>query len=266
MFAQKITHLGTAFKQYFEIIPAFTEELKHEAYRIRHSVYCEDLHFEATRTDGFETDEYDTHALHLLIRNTQQERFIGCVRIIIPPDSLDWLLPFENTCANTLNRAIIDPVKLPRKQIAEVSRLAVISSFRRRKGEANNPVNLTENDFDACPSPRFPYIPLGLYYGAVELARLYGVRLLFILTEERLANHFNKLGFEIQFIGAPTEHHGLRFPSMFSIDKTLQNIRPAIYPLYQAIARDIQTGMRKAGQLSESPALTNFHAPNRAAR
>ncbi len=244
MFAQKITHLGTAFRQYFEIVPAFTEALQQEAYRIRHAVYCEDLQFEATRSDGFETDEYDAHSLHLLIRNTQLDRLIGCVRVIIPPtDGSDWLLPFEKTCANTLNRSIIDPAKLPRKQIAEVSRLAVISSFRRRKGEANSPVSLTEDDFDHSPAPRFPYIPLGLYYGAVELARLHGVKLLFILTEERLANHFNKLGFEIQFIGAPTEHHGQRFPSMFSIDKTIQNIRPAIYPLYQTIAEDIKAGL-----------------------
>lgn len=249
MFIQKTTHLGTAFKQYFKIIPALTEEFKREAYRIRHSVYCEDLKYEPLHQDQLESDEYDTHALHLLIRNTQQDRFIGCVRIIIPPtDSSDWLLPFEKTCADTLNRSIIDPTKLPRKQIAEVSRLAVISSFRRRKGEANSPVSLTEDDFNHSPAPRFPYIPLGLYYGAVELARLHGIKLLFILTEERLANHFNKLGFEIQFIGAPTEHHGQRFPSMFSIDKTIQNIRPAIYPLYQTIAEDIKSGLEEKNQ------------------
>ena len=267
MFAQKVTHLGTAFKQYFKIVPALTEELKQEAYRIRHSVYCEDLHFEATRSDGFETDEYDIHALHLLIRNIQQDTFTGCLRIITPPtDSPDWLLPFEKTCADTLNRAIIDPVKLPRKQIAEVSRLAVISSFRRRKGETNSPVNLTENDFNSGPVSRFPYIPLGLYYGAVELARLHNIKLLFLLTEERLANHFNKLGIKIEFIGAPTSHRGIRFPSMVDVSKTVLNLRPIIHPLYQAVAQDIRAGIRKAGQLTESSVPANFHAPNRAAR
>lgn len=34
-----------AFKQYFEIVPAFSEALKDEAYRVRHKVYCEDLKF-----------------------------------------------------------------------------------------------------------------------------------------------------------------------------------------------------------------------------
>lgn len=244
MFIQKTTHLGTAFKQYFKIVPALTEELKCEAYRIRHSVYCEDLKYEKLRQDQLESDEYDTHALHLLIRNTQQNRFIGCVRIITPPtDGSDWLLPFEKTCANTLNRSIIDPAKLPRKQIAEVSRLAVISSFRRRKGEANSPVSLTEDDFDHSPAPRFPYIPLGLYYGAVELARLHDIKLLFILTEERLASHFNKLGIKIEFIGTPTKHRGVRFPSMVDVSETVLSIRPIIRPLYQTIAEDIKAGL-----------------------
>ncbi|MBX3629785.1 MAG: PEP-CTERM/exosortase system-associated acyltransferase [Nitrosomonas sp.] len=244
MFSQGTTHLGTSFKQYFEIVPALTEDLKREAYRIRHSVYCEDLKYEPLRPDQLESDEYDAYALHLLIHSVKYDIFIGCVRVIIPPtDDPDWLLPFEKICAHALNRSIIDPTKLPRKQIAEISRLAVISSFRRRKGEATNPINLSEEDFNHNPVPRFPYIPLGLYYGAIELARLHDIEVFFILTEERLANHFNKLGMQIEFIGAPLKHRGLRFPSMVNINKTIHNIRPVIYPLYQTIAQDVRTGL-----------------------
>lgn len=265
MFAKKATHLGTAFKQYFKIVPALTEELKCEAYRIRHSVYCEDLHFEIKRPDGFETDEYDAYAQHLLICNIQQDVFIGCLRIITPPaDDPGWLLPFEKTCADTLNRQIIDPTRLPRRQIAEISRLAVISSFRRRKGEANNPINLTESDTNSSPIPRFPYIPLGLYYGAVELARLHNIKLLFLLTEERLANHFNKLGIKIEFIGAPTRHHGVRFPSMVDVSETMLNLRPIIRPLYQVIAQDIKAGMSGTNQLSINPVPISTRTPDHA--
>ncbi|MEB2331447.1 MAG: PEP-CTERM/exosortase system-associated acyltransferase [Nitrosomonas sp.] len=246
MFAQNTTHLGTAFKQYFEIVPALTKELKREAYYIRHSVYCEDLGYEPTQPDKFELDEYDAYALHLLIHSIKQDAFIGCVRIITPPtDDPNWLLPFEKACINTLNRSIIDPGKLPRKQIAEVSRLAVLSSFRQRKGEANSPISLSDNDLSPSPAPRFPYIPLGLYYGAVELARLYNIKVLFLLTEERLANHFNKLGIQIKFIGSPVNHRGLRFPSMVNVNKTIDSIRPIFRPLYQAIAEDIKAELEK---------------------
>lgn len=249
LFTRENSHLGTAFKQYFEIVPAMTEELKREAYFIRHSVYCEDLQFEFLRPDRFEVDEYDANSLHLLIRSTRNGTFIGCTRIIRPPlSSDDKRLPFEKTCAQTLDRSIIDPSKLPRDKIAEISRLAVLSTFRRRKGETNSPINISEKDFGNEPAPRFPYIPLGLYYGTVELARIHNIEVLFMLTEERLANHFNKLGSKLEFIGTPVEHHGLRFPSMIIINHLLSNLKPIVRPLYQTIAEDIKAKLGEKNQ------------------
>jgi N-acyl amino acid synthase of PEP-CTERM/exosortase system len=244
MSSQEISRLRTSFKQYFEIVPAMTEELKHEAYHIRHSVYCEDLRYEHSRPNKLETDEYDAHALHLLIRDIRKNTFIGCTRIIRPSvEETDSFLPFEKACANTLDRSIVNPSKLPRNKIAEVSRLAVVSDYRRRKGESDSPVNVSEEDFGVGPIQRFPYIPLGLYYGTVELARINNIEILFMLIEERLANHFNKLGSKLEFIGAPVEHRGLRYPSMIVINDLINNLKPIIYPLYQAIAEDIRQGL-----------------------
>ncbi len=249
VFTRENSHLGTAFKQYFEIVPAVTEELKRAAYRIRHSVYCEDLQFESSRADGLEIDEYDAHSLHLLIRSVNNNAFIGCTRIIRPlSGGNDRCLPFEKICTQALDYSIIDPSKLPRDKIAEISRLAVLSTFRRRKGETNSPINISEKDFGNEPAPRFPYIPLGLYYGTVELARIHNIEVLFMLTEERLANHFNKLGSKLEFIGAPVEHHGLRFPSMIIISHLLSNLKPIIRPLYQVIAQDIKAGLEEKNQ------------------
>lgn len=250
MSQQQLIHLGTSFKQYFEIVPAITEELKHEAYRVRHSVYCEDLQFELSRPDKFETDEYDANSLHLLIRHIRTDSFIGCARII---RAANKLLPFEKTCANTLDRSIVDPLGLPREKIAEVSRLAVVAAFRRRKGEANSPINFSDEDYSHGPVHRFPYIPLGLYIGTVELARAYGIEILFMLTEKRLANHFGRLGAQLQTIGTPIEHRGTRFPSMVSIHDIITAMRPIFRPLYQIIAADIRL------RLSETSLNTDRH-------
>lgn len=265
MFTQKTTHLGTAFKQYFKVVPALTEELKREAYRIRHSVYCEDLQFEFSRPDGFETDEYDAHSLHLLISSVHNDTFIGCTRIIRPPsDGSDRCLPFEKACIHTLDRSIIDPSQLPSNKIAEVSRLAIIGSFRRRKGETKNSLSISEEDFGNEPVPRFPYISLGLYYGTIEFARIHNIEILFMLTEERLANHFNKLGSKLEFIGGPVEHHGVRFPSMIVVSHLINNLKPIIRPLYQAIAQDIKAGMSGTNRQSINPVPISTHTPNRA--
>ncbi len=244
MHSPELSNLGNIFSQYFEIVPAFSEALKHEVYQVRHQVYCEDLKFEPVRSDGCETDEYDPYSLHFLVRNVQTKEFVGCTRIVRPrPEDPHCPLPFETTCADTLDKSIVDPATLPRHRIAEVSRLAVISRYRRRKGETNKALDISDEDFGTPKLPRFPYLPVSLYLSTFELARLNGIDTLFVLTEERLASHFSKLGFDIKFIGGPIDHHGQRVPSMMNVSATINNMRGSLQPLYRAIATDIERGL-----------------------
>ncbi|SFQ08256.1 N-acyl amino acid synthase, PEP-CTERM/exosortase system-associated [Nitrosomonas cryotolerans] len=237
--SEKGNHKNT-FNRYFQIVPAFSEALKDEVYRIRHQVYCEELGFESAQSNKRETDEYDIDSSHLLIRNIQSNEFIGCARIIrVHSVNPHCLLPFEKTCADTLDRTIVDPAKLPRHKIAEVSRLAVIAKYRRRKSDTANAISISSEDFGTAKQPRFPYIPVSLYLGSTKLASSYGIENAFTLTEERLANHFSKLGFDLQSIGGPIEHHGKRVPSMFSVNGTINKMYPPLRPLYQSIAADI---------------------------
>jgi N-acyl amino acid synthase of PEP-CTERM/exosortase system len=100
-------------------------------------------------------------------------------------------------------------------------------------------LGVSVKDFDITAQPRFPYIPIALYLGAVELARLHGIETLFVLTEARLASHFRKLGVNVQAIGAPIEHRGERIPSMMSTSGIIGNLRAILRPLYRTIAADI---------------------------
>ena len=234
-------NLGSTFKQYFEIVPALTDALKDEVYRVRHEVYCKDLKYESLRPDSRETDEHDPNSLHLLMRSIKTGEFVGCTRIVRPPlDDPHYQLPFEKTCGGTLDRSIIEPAKLARHTIAEVSRLAVIADYRRRKGEANHAVGISNEDFGTADQPRFPFIPVGLYLGTTELARQNGVDTVFVLTEERLALHFTKLGFDLNYIGSPVEHHGKRIPSVMGVTATINNMRANLRPLFDAIVEDIE--------------------------
>jgi N-acyl amino acid synthase of PEP-CTERM/exosortase system len=251
MLSSKIFNLGNAFKQHFEIVPAFSDALKEEVYRVRHQVYCEDLKFEPTRPDKREIDEHDANSLHLLMRSIKTNEFIGCTRIVLSrPEDPYYQLPFEKTCVTALDRSIIDPSKLPRQDIAEVSRLAVIAAFRRRKGEANSAVGISGRDFGTPDQPRFPFIPIGLYLATTELARLNGIDTAFVLTEKRLASHFSKLGFDLQYIGNAIEHNGERIPSMMSVSATISNMRANLRPLYHTIAADIERNLPKDASFS----------------
>lgn len=239
-----LLNLGEGFKKHFEVVPALTAELQDEVFRIRHSVYCEELQFEPVRPDSRETDEYDAHSLHCLLRNIHNGEFIGCARLIRerPGDPL-YPLPFEKTCQASLDRTIVDPKAMPRHSIGEVSRLAVLKAYRKRRGEDQHALGFS-NPFGDMKRPRFPYIPVGLYLGIIELALRHGVNTIFVLTEPRLAAHFSRLGVKVTQIGAPVEHRGLRIPSMMDCRSIVDGLSFITRPLYRVIADEIHAHLR----------------------
>ncbi len=241
-------NLGSGFRKYFRIEAAMTEDVKNEVFRVRHEVYCEELKFEPERPDRRESDAFDAHSVHCLLRAAQTPNApVGCTRLVLAnPDALDAPLPFESTCADTIDRSIIDPAKLDRRRIAEVSRLAVRSAYRRRRGENKVAVALDESDYnETAEQPRFPYIPIGLYLGAVSLAARNNIDTLFVLTEPRLAAHFGKLGVNIQQIGGPVEHRGQRVPSMMDVQAIIKGLRFMVKPIWRAVEEDIDAGLER---------------------
>ena len=246
MSENKRPNLGDGYKQYFEIAPALDEARINDVFFIRHDVYARELGFEPVREDQRETDKYDYRSLHCLVRSVDGARLAGCARVVMTdPGDPAAPLPFEVTCRNTLDRSIIDPAKQPRGSIGEVSRLAVMSEFRRRKGEQQSEALISDQDFGDNGQPRFPYIPVSLYIGALAMAKRQGIEILFTLTEPRLAEHFGKLGVSIIPIGGPVEHRGQRIPSMLVVDDVFKGIRLMMRPLWHAINEQIEAAYVK---------------------
>ena len=227
------------------MIPAFTDELKDEVYRLRHSVYCEDLKWEPVRPSGLESDEYDTHSVHIFLRHVATRENVGCVRMVLTrPEDPAFRLPFERVCDGKLDSAGMVFDSLPRDKVAEISRLAVISKYRRRQGEAERPAPTITPLVGTEAQPRFPYILVGLYVGIVIMAKLRAIETLFVLTEPRLAQHFKKVGVtEIKQIGSPVEHRGMRVPSLMPVDGIISGfcMNPLIRPIYESIYDQISS-------------------------
>jgi hypothetical protein len=59
--------------------------------------------------------------------------------------------------------------------------LAVIGSYRRRQGEQDRPISLSEEDFGTATRPRQPYLALAVYLGLIALARHYGISTLLVI-------------------------------------------------------------------------------------
>lgn len=229
--------LGERFRQLFELIPALDDASLDQVFRIRHDVYCRDLGWEALRDDGRESDEFDRHSFHCLLRRRGTGESVGCTRLILArPEDPSYPLPFERSCGDVLDRSIADPARMPRHTLGEVSRLAVMSTYRQRKGERSTPVSVDDDDFGARGlAVRFPFVPVSLYLGAAAIAQHVGVEHVFVLTEPRLAGHFVRIGFDIRAVGGPVEHHGTRVPSLLSSGKVVAGLRPLIRPLYEVI-------------------------------
>ena len=268
MYLPQFLDLRVGFSKYFSAVPATTDALRDECFRIRHEVYCKELQYEPLRPDGRETDAYDAHSVYCLLRANESGRFIGCIRLILPnPQDPATLFPFEKTCAATIDRTIVDPTKVDRARVAEVSRLAVVSAYRRRKGEQNTPGTISQSDFGSPDRPRFPFIPAGLYLGMICQAQRHGIDTLFVLTEPRLARHLSLLGVHIKRIGGPVEHRGKRVPSMMSVPEITGGFGPFARPLYEHIAAEVAAGysgtllVRAQAHPTQSPLPPQWGAP-----
>mgnify|MGYP000954959150 CR=1 FL=1 len=251
MFLSNLTELtmSQGYRRFFKVVPALTDELRAENYRIRHEVYCRELNYEPVRPEGLEADAYDERSVHCLVQSVSTGEFVGCARLVlVDPDApLTSRLPFEIGCEATLDRSIVDPMALDRSRIAEISRLAVVGSYRRRRGEQDKPISISEEDFGTASRPRQPYLALAVYLCLISLARHYGITTLFVLTEPRLAANLSRLGVRLEQIGAGIEHRGTRIPSMMSVDEIIDGMNFVIRALFEVVSREVLEGLEAAG-------------------
>jgi N-acyl amino acid synthase of PEP-CTERM/exosortase system len=241
-----IASFSEGYRKFFEVVPATSDQLRWHNYHLRHEVYARELGWEAIRADEIETDAYDRHAVHCLMRAVATHMFVGCARLVRPdPENPTAPLPFEAACAKTLDRDLVDPTRLDRSRIAEISRLAVIGQYRRRPGEAGTAFAIND-DFGIVPRIRLPYLTLGLYLALIALARWHKIDTLFVIADPTLVHSITHLGIELRPIGAPIEHRGQRVPTMMDIDQAVAGMVPYIRPFFDTIGDEIKRAMQSA--------------------
>lgn len=215
----KTPSLDDYFQSCFDIRLADTPELLEQVYRIRYDVYCREFHYEREEDypDGLERDQYDAHSLQMLIVHKTSNKGVGCVRMIRPPlDDSTFLLPLERHFGHALNHPDRHPQLIPRHCIAEISRLAVHTSFRQRLGEAESPFGalIGQREFRT-----FPLVSLALFAGATALLALDRRQHMFVIMEPRLARRLKSLGFPFVQTGEMMDYHGLRTPYHVTVDE-----------------------------------------------
>ena len=229
------------FTQFLQPCIAVSQTLKEEAFKIRHSVYCEELAFEEVRDNGQETDEFDHQSMFSLIKHKSSGTFTSCVRIVTSSGP-DELLPIEKYCMGSITNEELSPKRFNRNEIAEISRLAVKSDFRRRKADnykGSGTGVISEITYSETELRCFPFIAIGLYMAAATMSMNTGIRHIYVMMEPRLARSMKFIGINFQQLGAPVDYHGLRAPYYISPEIFMKNLSPGFKSLFSTIEEDI---------------------------
>ncbi|MBV5310287.1 PEP-CTERM/exosortase system-associated acyltransferase [Chromatium okenii] len=232
------SQLSDHFHNYFEIIPARTPDLLERIFRIRHDVYCREFGYlegEAC-AGGLEHDDYDALAQHCLIVHRATGVGAGCVRMVMANNEPDFLLPLERFCGESLTDPVLHPAHLPRLNVAEGSRLAVHTQFRRRVGETESPVGIALNS-DPSPNEQrtFPLLSLALFYASAAMMTFVQRQHVFVMIEPRLARRAITLKLPFVQTGNVVDYHGQRAPYYVSVQQVIDNVPEDMQGLYKFV-------------------------------
>lgn len=218
-----------AFNEYFEVIDAHSPELLHHAFKLRYQVYCIEQRapgFEASKYPAeMESDEYDPHSSHILLRHRPSGEFVGTARLILP-DPLDPKKLFPTEQHTRLDPALIDMGNLPRRHTGEISRLVVVRRFARRRDEPLHAIEKGANieKWNPTSKRRFPHPLLALAVGIIRMSVERNVTHWLSVMEPSLNRLLSLYGLQLDPVGPIIEHHGQRGPYYVDLVKMLERM------------------------------------------
>lgn len=218
-----------AFNEYFEIIDADSPELLRAVFRLRYQVYCIEQRapgFEASNyPEGMESDGYDRHSAHMLLRHRPSAEFIGTARLILN-DPLAPTKLFPTEAHTQLDPTLINAARLPRQHMAEISRLVIIRQFSRRRNELLPALQrgAVVEQWVPTRQRRFPHPMLALVVGIIRTAVKNKTTHLLSVMEPALNRLLGLYGLELDAVGPIIEHHGQRQPYYVDLIKVLDRM------------------------------------------
>jgi N-acyl amino acid synthase of PEP-CTERM/exosortase system len=215
-----------AFNTYFEMIPADTDELREEVYKLRYQVYCLEKGFLQDREDGVEHDEYDQYSSHYLIRHRASDCYMATTRLILPDrQHPEKLFPLE--AYNQIEQTeLIKNIR--RNSLGEMSRFCVSKQFRRRANEKD--IIITNEALDSRPQKEkaeSPNLTLALFACAIRMSSEHNIHHWYAIMEPTLRKVIAALGINFVQLGPaiPSEHYyGLRAPYVIKVNDLLNDV------------------------------------------
>ena len=228
-----------AFDEYFEVVIANTPELLEQAFRLRYTVLCieerapgvEAAHY----PDGLETDEYDRHAHHMLLKHRPSGNFIGGARLIFPDPSNPGK-PFPVERHTQIDSTLIDTSELSRQHIVEISRFMVLGKYSRRREERRkSETGAGGEQRDTSNRRRFPHPMLAITVGIIRMCARQGITHWLSIMEPALNRLLGLYDLQLDAVGPLVDFHGPRRPYYAEISKVLDRLHTNKRPIWELV-------------------------------
>ena len=224
----------------FRFIRVESEDLKRAIYELRYQIYVEEFGFERPEDhpNKLEIDQYDSHSVYMAALDTA-DRVVGTARLILHSEHG---FPIEHAIHLQYPGA-----KPPLEYTAEISRLAISRTYRRRADDGQYGVEsylkVTEGGVlsNGAPMPESyarrqqPRILLGMCALIWQTSKYLGLTHWYMISEKKLWNTLYKYGMLFHQIGEPLEYHGMRIPYIVSLaefEHYLRRINPPLYEMF----------------------------------
>jgi N-acyl amino acid synthase of PEP-CTERM/exosortase system len=206
LYSNKLKEKTKMFDHRYLTVLADTEESKQIHYQLRYQVYCLEKGFEDTSKfeDGMEVDHYDDDAIHFLVKDRISDTWLATARLVIADA--------ESLPMGTVADFDLDPIDR-KERVAEFTRLSILPTFRH---QARKPRG-------SQPSGE-PEILLGVFRAVMGYCGEIGVKSVLFLCRRSIWRVLGRLGVEMQQIGPPCQHRGVRFPYLINLETMFSQI------------------------------------------
>jgi N-acyl amino acid synthase of PEP-CTERM/exosortase system len=227
------------FEQHFEAIVADSADLLLLAQRLRYQVYCIENGYEDpdAHPDAVERDNFDSHAVHGLLRHRSTGMALGTVRLILP--LADW--PDDSFAMQRLSgiRALKLSHIFPFSSTAEVSRFSLSRQLRRSADAQSRPTQPLST-LQAFLQNSTPLLRLGLIQSMLRMSLQNGITHWCAMMEPTLLRMLAAMAIRFEPIGAPVQHRGWRQPCYCNVADVMACVkheRPSFWDVLTAEGR-----------------------------
>jgi len=212
----------------FQVLLADTQESLRLHYVVRYRVFCLETGYEDAREfpDKMERDDYDKQSVHFLVRARETGQWVAAMRLVLGPAHT---LPLAERCAIEADAGVP-----PDAMAAEISRLCVVGSYRRRRQEHASPhvIPWDKRERDVAKGKGVyrlerrgdPEILLRLINAAVEYGHTHQINYGYALMAQSLMRILKSIGLNIVPIGPVCEHRGIRRPYLMNLETLFADI------------------------------------------